>query len=73
MIKNRETCISIYVPKDITAENIADHIDGIGAILKDGIDEDYIHNLMIEISWENNISCKLFIVDYCCLSKYFVF
>jgi len=64
MIKNRETCISIYVPKDITAENIADHIDGIGAILKDGIDEDYIHNLMIEIAWENNISCKLFIVDY---------
>lgn len=64
VIKNRESCISIYVPKDITAENIADHIDGINAILKDGIDEDYIHNFKIEVSWGPDISCKLFIVDY---------
>lgn len=63
MIKNRAPYLTIYVP-DITAENIADHIDGIGAILKDGIDEDYIHQLKIELSWGNNISCKLFIVDY---------
>ena len=64
MISNRKSGMTIYVPDDITAENIADHIDGIDAILKDGIDEDYIHNLKIEVSWENNISCKLFIVDY---------
>ena len=64
VIMKREPYATVYVPEDITVENIADHIDGIKAILQDGIDEDYLHNLMIEIAWENNISCKLFIVDY---------
>lgn len=64
MIMNRLPYMTIYVPTDITVENIEDHINGIDAILKDGIDEDYVHNLKIEISWDNNISCKLFIVDY---------
>ena len=64
MIKNRESCMKVYVPKDVTAENIADHIDAISAILQDGIDEEYIHNLKLEVSWEDNVSCKLFIVDY---------
>ena len=35
--------ISVYVPS-ITAENIDDHIDGIYAILKDGIETNYVHN-----------------------------
>lgn len=64
MIIKRLPYMTVYVPEDITVENIADHIDGINAILQDGIDEEYIHNLKIEIAWENNISCKLFIVDY---------
>ena len=63
MIKNRAPYMTIYVP-NITAENIADHIDAISAILQDGIDEEYIHGLKIEVSWGKNISCKLFIVDY---------
>lgn len=64
MIAKRLPYTTIYVPRDITVENIADHIDGINAILQDGIDEDYVHNLKIEVAWENNVSCKLFIVDY---------
>ncbi len=64
MIAKRSPGMTIYVPEDITASNIADHIDGINAILQDGIDEDYVHSLKIEVCWENNLSCKLFIVDY---------
>ena len=64
MIIRRLPYTTVYVPEDITVENIADHIDGINAILQDGIDEEYVHNLKIEIAWEDNISCKLFIVDY---------
>ena len=64
MIMSRLPYTTVYVPEDITVENIADHIDAINAILKDGIDEDYVHNLKIEVAWENNVSCKLFIVDY---------
>lgn len=64
MIMSRLPYTTVYVPEDITVENIADHIDGINAILQDGIDEDYIHNLKIEVAWENGKSCKLFIVDY---------
>jgi hypothetical protein len=64
MIAKRDPYMTIYVPKDITAENIVDHINGIDAILKDGIDEEYVHNLKIEVSWGNGVSCKLFIVDY---------
>ena len=64
MIARRDPYMTVYVPEDITPSNIADHIDGINAILQDGIDEEYVHNLKIEVAWENNISCKLFIVDY---------
>jgi hypothetical protein len=62
-IRNGSTTISIYVP-DITDENIDDHIDGIFAILKDGIETDYVHNLKINISWGGDVNCDLFIVDY---------
>ena len=64
VIMNRLPYISVYVPGEIMLENIADHIYGINAILQDGIDEEYIRNLKIEVSWGNNVSCKLFIVDY---------
>ena len=64
MIARRDPWMTVYVPEDITVENIADHIDGINAILQDGIDEDYVHNLKIQVAWENNKACKLFIVDY---------
>lgn len=63
-IKNRDPGILIYVPKDITINNIDDHINAITAILMDGIDEDYIHNFMITVSWGDTIECDLFIVDY---------
>lgn len=62
-IRNGSTTIPIYVP-DITDENIDDHIDGIFAILKDGIETDYVHNLKINISWGGDVNCDLFIVDY---------
>jgi hypothetical protein len=55
--------IKIYVPS-ITMKNIDDHIDGIYAILKDGIETDYIHNLLINISWGDNLECDLYIIDY---------
>lgn len=64
MIKNRESCMTINVPVDISISNIRDHINGIYAILKDGVDEDYVHNLKIKVSWGPGVSCKLFIVDY---------
>lgn len=55
--------ISVYVPS-ITAENIDDHIDGIYAILKDGIETPYVHNLLVNVSWEGSVNCDLFVVDY---------
>lgn len=62
-IKNREK-IFINVPTDITVQNINDHIEAIYAILKDGIETDYIHNLMINISWGSGIECDLYVIDY---------
>lgn len=62
-IKNRNPLIFVYVP-DINLNNIDDHSDAILAILKDGIETEYIHNLMVRISWENNVCCDLYIVDY---------
>lgn len=64
MIRNRNDSMTIYVPRDITPNNINEHIDGIDAILKDGIDEDYLHNLKITVSWGGDVECDLFIVDY---------
>ena len=55
--------ISVYVPS-ITMENIDDHIDGIYAILKDGIETDYVHNLLVNVSWGGDLECDLFIIDY---------
>ena len=63
-ISNRSNIMNIYVPGDITKENISDHIDAITAILKDGIDEEYVHNLKVRVSWEGNISCDLYVIDY---------
>ena len=62
-VKNKSN-ISIYVPRDITSQNIDDHIEGIYAILKDGIETDYVHNLKINVSWGGDLECDLFIIDY---------
>lgn len=62
-IRNESSVIDVYVP-DISASNIDDHIDGIFAILKDGIETDYIHNLVFNISWGGGLDCELFIIDY---------
>lgn len=64
MIRDRLPGMVVYVPEAITIDNIADHINGINAILVDGIDTDYVHNLKIEVSWGVGVSCKLFIIDY---------
>ena len=61
-IQNKQN-IQIYVP-DINASNIIDHYNGILSIAKDGIDDDYFHNLLVNISWDNGINCDLYIVDY---------
>lgn len=63
MVRNRTGKV-IYVPEEISASNIADHIDAVNAILKDGIDTDYVHNLKITVSWGGDLQCDLFIVDY---------
>ena len=63
-ISNRSNIMNVYVPGDIAKENISDHIDAITAILKDGIDEEYVHNLKVRVSWEGNISCDLYVIDY---------
>lgn len=55
---------TIYVPEDITINNIDDHIDGINAILKDGIESDFVHSAKIPLRWENGITCSLTIIDY---------
>jgi hypothetical protein len=54
----------IYVPGDITFETISDHIDGITAILKDGVETEFVHTCTITISWGGDIECDLSIVDY---------
>ena len=58
-----KTNFSIYVP-DITIENINEHIDAIYAILKDGIETEYVHNLLVNVSWGGDLNCDLFIIDY---------
>ena len=63
MVKNR-TGIKINVPKEINFNTINDHIDGISAILKDGIETDFIRNCRITISWGRGVECDLSIVDY---------
>ena len=64
MIRNRAQNTRIYVPEDITLNNIYDHIDAITAILKDGIDEDYVHGITFTVSWGGDLECDLFIIDY---------
>ena len=58
-----KTNFSIYVPS-ITIENINEHIDAIYAILKDGIETEYVHNLLVNVSWGGDLNCDLFIIDY---------
>lgn len=64
MIRSRTQNIKIYVPADITLNNVYDHIDAITAILKDGIDEDYVHGITFTVSWGGDVECDLFIIDY---------
>ena len=63
MVMNHEKKV-VYVPKDITPNNIDDHIDAITNILKDGIETPYVHNTKITVSWGGDIECDLSIVDY---------
>lgn len=56
--------IEVYVPAELEANNIQDHIAAITNILRDGIESDYVHNCKMTIKWESNIHCKLSIVDY---------
>ena len=63
MVMNNEKKV-VYVPKDITPNNIDDHIDAITNILKDGIETPYVHNTKITVSWGGDIECDLSIVDY---------
>ena len=61
-IKNKNNLLEVYVP-EIQMDNIDDHVDAIFAILKDGIESDYIHNLKVNLKWENT-QCNISIVDY---------
>ena len=63
MVKDGKKKI-IYVPEEIRFDTINDHIDGITAILKDGIETDFVHNCKITVSWGGDIECDLSIVDY---------
>ena len=56
--------VLINVPQKIAADNIDDHIAAITAILQDGIETDYVHNMLFTVSWGNGIEADLFIVDY---------
>ena len=62
MVKNRSG-ITIFVPKDLSVDNVDDHIDGINAVLKDGIETDFVHNCKITLKWEK-CQCQLGIIDY---------
>ena len=62
-IRKWENEIEVYVP-DINTDNINDHIEGIYAILKDGIETDYIHNFIVKITWGGDLYAQLSIVDY---------
>lgn len=62
-MRNLDSTINIYVP-EITIQNIDDHIDAIYSILKDGIETEYIHGLIINISWGGDLNCDLYIIDY---------
>ena len=53
----------IYVPEDLTVNNIDDHLDAILNILKDGIETDFVHECKIRVQWED-IGCDLSIIDY---------
>lgn len=55
---------TIYVPQDITLNNIADHIEAILNILKDGIATDFVKHCMIIVSWGGDTWCELSLVDY---------
>ena len=58
-----QSSMTIYVPKDITLENINDHIDNIYNILKDGIETDYVHNCKVTLQWEK-CECRISLVDF---------
>lgn len=61
-VREREN-FSVYVPS-LSVENIDDYINAITAILKDGIETDYVHNLLVNVSWPGGIECDLFIIDF---------
>ena len=56
--------IQVNVKKDISINNINDHIDNITNILKDGIETDFIKKSKVNLSWGKNKSCRLSIIDY---------
>lgn len=54
----------VTVPRDITINTIDDHIVGIYNILRDGIEDPYIHNTKVKVSWGGDIWCELSFIDY---------
>ena len=63
MVRNKSIRKVIYVPEDLTINNIDDHIIAIDNIFKDGIESEFVHNCKITIKWEN-CQCDISIVDY---------
>ena len=63
MVKNETQDYIVNVPEDITSSNINDHIEAIYAILKDGVETDFVHSFKLTISWGGDLHCKLSIVD----------
>lgn len=65
MVRSRNVTheFAVYVP-EITVGNISDHITGIYAILKDGIETDFVRDCKITVMWEGDVKCKLTIIDY---------
>ena len=59
-----QSSITINPTTDISIDNIDDHIQAIYAILKDGIESEYVHNIKYVIKWSDDIWCELSIVDY---------
>jgi len=58
------TSFTINPAKDINSHNIDDHIQAISAILKDGINTEYIETTKYRIDWGDGKWCNLSIIDY---------
>lgn len=62
-VRNRKQ-MTIFVPTDITVNNVDDHIIAICNILKDGIETQFVHDTKFIVSWGGDIWCELSFIDY---------